>query len=53
MSYQTKNAQANPSDYNLGPETGPNFVAYTAKVTNTTEKGYGPATFSLQGGGFS
>ena len=52
MSDQTKNAEANPADYNMTSD-GPNFVAYTATVTNTTEKGYGTATFSLQGGGFS
>ena len=52
MSNQTKNAEANPADYG-DYSGGPNFVAYTATVTNTTPKGYGTAKFSLQGGGFS
>jgi hypothetical protein len=52
MSDQTKDGEANPIDYGLAPGN-PNFVAYTAKATNTTAKGYGKATFSLQGGGFS
>jgi hypothetical protein len=53
MSDQTKNGTADPVDYGIDDYGGLFFVAYTAKVTNTTQKNYGVATFSLQGGGFS
>jgi hypothetical protein len=53
MSDQTKTAEANPVDFGIDDYGGLNFVAYLATVTNTTPKGYGICTFSLQGGGFS
>jgi hypothetical protein len=53
MSDQTKNGTADQVNYGIDDYGGLFFVAYTAKVTNTTQKNYGVATFSLQGGGFS